>query len=165
MEQQLAPADLVVALNTVEAVQSAIRRADHKAAALIGFQLTVLTIALGVAEGSGPVWAAVTSQTLAAMVAAALIGGLAASLALLGVAMWPRLTDDQVNRFAFPALALMTAPPEHDQSCAHDEAWRLAMHLSRIATRKYWAIRLALGAMALSTSSIVAWLCLTIVSQ
>jgi hypothetical protein len=159
--------DLAVALNTVDSVQVAIRRADTKASALAGFQLTVLTIALGSAEHLGRVWDSGAGHRFAAgILTVCLLGGLSASLALSGAVLWPRLSlEHDQNRFAFPALAARLAPPTAEPTAARDDAWRLAMQLSRTATRKYRTIRAVLWSMSASTASVLAWLFLAASAQ
>ena len=159
--------DLHVAIGALEAVQHSIRRADTKAAALVGFQLSVITIALGRIDIPARAWGAGTGHRIAAIVlAVALVGGLAASLGLLGAVLWPRwdLTDAD-NRFAFPALAARSALPDEAPGAARAEAWRLTIRLSRTAKRKYELIRPAICAMAGSSAAIVGWLCLGASSQ
>jgi hypothetical protein len=171
MKQQHLPAsperELAIALDALERVQVAIRRADTKAAGLVGCQLSVLTIALGATGPAGQIWAAGQASRAAAIVLAVLgVGGLACSLAVLGAAIWPRLSGEHVgNLFAFPALAALAEPPRAPVLRAPDDAWLLAMALSRTARRKYELVRLAMVAMAVSTTSIVGWLCLVGCSQ
>lgn len=159
MEQQQ---ELTIALEALERVQVSIRRADTKAAGLVGCQLSVLTIALGATDPAGRVWSANPASSAAAIVLAVLlVGGLACSLAVLGAVIWPRLSGEHGgNLFAFPALADLTEPPRAPALRAADDAWHLAMALSGTAKRKYELVRLAMGLMAVSTTSIVGWLCL-----
>lgn len=158
--------DLAHAFSAVDAVQVAIRRADTKAAALVGFQLSVVTVALGAADTLGRVWTAPNLRAGALLVALLLVGGLSSSFGLLGSVLWPRLDGGRdVNRFAFPSLAALSEPPEVRAGTARDDAWRLAIRLSRTATRKYQLIRAAMAAMAASTVGIVGWLCLATISQ
>lgn len=166
--QTLAPADrdLAHALSAVDAVQVAIRRADTKAAALVGFQLSVVTITLGAADTLGRVWGTPGLRAAAVLMSAMLLGGLASSFGLLGSVLWPRLDAGETgNRFAFPALAALAEPPAAGTGTARDDAWRLAIRLSRTATRKYHLIRAAMGTMAVSTVGIVGWLCLATITQ
>ena len=162
----LADRGLAEALSAVDTVQVAIRRADTKAAALVGFQLSVVTVALSSAETLSRVWAVPGLRAGALLVAALLVGGLSLSFGLLGSVLWPRLdSGEHLNRFAFPSLAALSEPPEARTGTARDDAWRLAIHLSCTATRKYQLIRAAMGAMAASTVGIVGWLCLATVAQ
>jgi len=166
MEPQLIQEpDLAHALRAVDAVQVAIRRADTKAAALVGFQLSVVTITLGAAGALRDVWSVPDLRPAALLAAVLLLGGITASLGLLGSVLWPRLDDGGGNRFAFPSLATLTEPPQTHDGAARDDAWRLAIRLSRTATRKYQLIRAAMGAMAASTAGIAGWLCLTTIAQ
>jgi hypothetical protein len=157
--------ELAIALAALERVQLAIRRADTKAAGLVGFQLSVLTIALGRAESASRVWhSGAADRPAAILLAALLVAGLGGSLSLLGAVIWPRLSGEG-NLFAFPALAARSAPPRAHHRESSDDAWRLAMRLSRTARRKYELIRWAMWSMAGSTTAIVGWLCLIGASQ
>lgn len=155
--------ELTIALEALERVQVSIRQADTKAAGLVGCQLSVLTIALGATDPAGRVWAAGPASRAAAIVLAVLlVGGLTCSLAVLGAVIWPRVSGEQGgNLFAFPALAGLTGQPHAPAMRAADDAWHLAMVLAGTAKRKYELVRLAMGLMAVSTTSIVGWLCLT----
>ncbi|MEU4215503.1 Pycsar system effector family protein [Actinoplanes sp. NPDC026623] len=171
MEQQNATVateqELAIALTALERVQIAIRRADTKAAGLVGFQLSVLTIALGRAGDASRVWhSSPADRPAAILLAVLLVAGLGGSLSLLGAVIWPRLSGEGTgNLFAFPALATRDAPPRAHYRESSDDAWRLAMRLSRTARRKYELIRWAMWSMAGSTTAIVGWLCLIGASQ
>jgi hypothetical protein len=153
--------ELRAALAAVEGVQNAIRRADAKAAALAGFELSVVALAfqpIGPLTGDIPhgtpwVWTANAAT-------ASLIAGVVVSLALLGGAIWPRLDADRTNRFAFPALAAGARPADCAPGVLSDDAWALAMQLSRTARRKFQLIRGALWTMTASLLGIVGWLCI-----
>ena len=162
----LADPELAQALSAVDTVQVAIRRADTKAAALVGFQLSVVTVALGSADTLSRVWAVPELRAGALPAAVLLVGGLSLSFGLLGSVLWPRLDSGETgNRFAFPCLAALAEPPEAQGGPARDDAWRLAIRLSRTANRKYQLIRAAMGAMAASTAGIVGWLCVATIAQ
>ena len=91
------------------------------------------------------------------------MAGLAASFSFLGAVLWPRTaTSAADSRFAFPALAARQDLPDNEPPRLREDAWSLAIALSRTADRKYRMIRFAMGAMSASTVSIVAWLCLAI---
>ncbi len=159
--------DLPVALSTVSSVQAAIRRADTKATALAGLEFSVLSIALGAADHLGQVWTSGPGhRAWAVAVVIGLLAGVGATMGLLGAALWPRLHDDDPqNRFAFPALAARTAPPDPSPEQARDDAWRLAMRLSRTAARKYHLIRMAVWPAAMSVAAIGGWLYLAACAQ
>ncbi|AGZ44313.1 Pycsar system effector family protein [Actinoplanes friuliensis] len=157
--------DLTMALGAVDRAQLSIRRADTKAAGLAGFQLSVLTIALGQTEAAARVWSSGT-RSAAIVLAVMLVLGLAGSLALLGAVIWPRISGDHAgNVFAFPALAALAEPPRSREHTGPEDAWRLAMDLSGTARRKYELVRIAMCAMVVSVSGIVGWLCLASTAQ
>ena len=148
--------DLSLALHTITETSQSIRFADTKAGALAGIQALMVTV-LAARHGAGHGLAVQLLHT------ACLFGVLVSAL-LLAAGQMPRLFEnsDHRSRVSFPALGRMRSDQlrrvpslEH----RHEEVWRQAASLARIAVTKFrWLTHAAAGT-ALTLTCVLVWLC------
>nr|MDT0659126.1 hypothetical protein [Micromonospora sp. DSM 115978] len=135
------PSDLWVALGTAASIQTIIRRADAKAAALLAMAGAVGAAAV---EPLVPIFLRDGWIRLAgAVLLISLLSGLAVATWHLRSAIWPRLVAlPGTNRFSFPNLARDGGcPPGCTALTCRDEAWEFASTLAGIAMAKHLRVR------------------------
>lgn len=151
--------DLALALHTITETNQSIRFADTKAGALAGIQALMVTI-LAAHQDTGH------GAAIQLLQAACLLGVLVSAL-LLAAGQAPRLFEHRgrPNRVSFPALVRMRAdqllqvPPLERR---HEDAWRQAASLARIAVTKFRWLTRAAASTVLTLAGVLAWLaCVT----
>jgi len=151
--------DLSLALHTITETNQSIRFADTKAGALAAIQALMVTV-LAARHGTG-------HDTAVQLLHAVCLFGVLVSALLLAAGQAPRLLEspDPPNRASFPALVRIPADqllqvPSLERR--HEDAWRQAASLARIAVIKFrWLIRAA-ASTVLTLTAVLAWLaCVT----
>ncbi|NMO56159.1 hypothetical protein HH310_33900 [Actinoplanes sp. TBRC 11911] len=146
--------DTSLALHTITETNQSIRFADTKAGALAGIQALMITI-LARRHESG-------DGTLLRLLYLACLLGILVSALLLAVGQVPRLLEDQgrMNRVSFTALSrmhpdqLLQVPPMDHR---HEDAWRQAASLARIALAKFRWLTRAAASTVLTLAAVLAW--------
>lgn len=144
--------DLHLALHTSAALQTSIRHADAKASGLLGALAGLAATAAEFVPSVLHAPDAVTHAT-ALVLSVAFLGGLAATVWHLVLALVPRLAGPSGhNRFAFPNLAALgRRPTAADTQRLRDEAWDLVSVLARVAITKHKHLRRSLPGLAAAT--------------
>lgn len=151
--------DTSLALHTITETNQAIRFADTKAGALAGVQALMITVLATRHDSAG-------GATVQLIYGSCLLGVLVSAL-LLAVGQAPRLFEHggPPNRVSFTALPWMHAdqmlqvPPMERR---HEDAWRQASCLARIALAKFRWLTRATTSTALTLAAVLAWLaCVT----
>lgn len=151
--------DLSLALHTITETNQSIRFADTKLGALAGVQALMVTV-LAARSGAG-------GGAAVQLLHAACLLGVTISALLLAASQLPRLLrqGDQPNRASFPDLVLMHTDqllrvPTLERR--HEDSWRQAASLARIAVTKFrWLTRAAVSTV-LTLTTVLTWLaCVT----
>ncbi|GAA2636782.1 Pycsar system effector family protein [Paractinoplanes durhamensis] len=147
--------DLTVALHTITETNQSIRFADTKAGALAGIQALMITV-LAARHDPG-------RGTAIQILHAACLLGILISAVLLASSQAPRVFEhkSRPNRVSFPALIrmhddqLFQVPP---LKCRHEDAWRQAASLAKIAVTKYRWLTRAATSTVLTLMAVLTWL-------
>jgi hypothetical protein len=148
--------DLSLALHTITETNQSIRFADTKAGALAGAQAVMVTVL-----------ATHDDEAAFRMLRAVCFLAVLISALLLAAGQAPRIFElrGRPSRVSFPALARLHADellelPSLERR--HEEAWRQAASLARIAVTKFRWLTRAAASTVLTLAAVLAWLtCVT----
>jgi hypothetical protein len=146
-----------------DSLQESIRHADTKVAVLFSFQCGMAALTVDRVEVLARIRSATGVLVVAAVLLAALLGGLAVATWNLAAALRPRLAGPLgSNRFSFPNLVRTDRrPPAASPRRQRDEAWDFALALARIALAKHERIQRSLPWLITAMSAAVGLLLVT----